>query len=150
MIKKILQTISIAIGLFLAFQLVPYGKNHVNPPVLQEPNWDSPRTRELFRACKNCHSNETIWPWYSRIAPASWLVQRDVDEGRKEFNVSEWGRKKNKSDEAAGEVREGEMPPLLYVLAHPETKLTAAEREEFVRGLIKTFGDKHAGERKGK
>lgn len=148
MTKRILQTILKAIGVFIAIQLVPYGRDHVNPPVVQEPNWDSPRTRELFfRACKNCHSNQTIWPWYSRVAPVSWLTQWDVDEGRKEFNVSEWGMKKNKSDEAAEEVRKGEMPPMLYSLANRETKLAPAERDELVRGLIKTFGDKQAGER---
>jgi hypothetical protein len=149
--KTILQAVAIAIGVFLAIQLVPYGRNHDNPPVLQEPNWDSPRTRELFfRACKNCHSNETLWPWYSKIAPSSWIIQEDVRGGRKNFNVSEWGRKKNKGDEAAEEVREGEMPPLLFSLTNPGTKLTPAEREEFLRGLIKTFGDKYAGEQKGK
>ena len=149
--KKILQAMAITVVLFLVIQLVPYGRNHTNPPVLQEPNWDSPRTRELFfRACKNCHSNETVWPWYSKIAPSSWLIQEHVNGGRKNFNVSEWGRKKNKGDEAAGEVREGEMPPLLFALTNPETKLTPTEREDFLRGLIKTFGDKYAGEQKGK
>jgi hypothetical protein len=146
MLRTILKYAAIAVAIFFALQLVPYGNRHVNPPVLQEPAWDHPRTRELFfRACRNCHSNETVWPWYSRIAPSSWLVQQHVDGGRKNLNVSEWGRKKNKGNEAAAEVREGEMPPLLYTLTNPDTRLTPADREDLVRGLVRTFGDKYAG-----
>jgi mono/diheme cytochrome c family protein len=69
--------------LVAAAQLVPYGRDHDNPPVAAEPTWDTPTTRELARrACFDCHSNETQWPWYSNIAPLSWLIQRDVEEGR--------------------------------------------------------------------
>jgi hypothetical protein len=139
-------TIRIAAALFVLFvliQAVPYGRNHANPPTVQEPQWDNPRTQEIFmRVCKNCHSNKTEWPWYSNIAPTSWLVQYDVDEGRTEFNVSEWGRAKNKGDEAAKEVREGEMPPWYYLPPHPEARLAKVERDEFVRGLVLTFGEK--------
>lgn len=67
-------------------KFVPYGHDHTNPPVTAEPSWDSPRTRELFfTACKDCHSNESHWPWYASVAPASWLVYRDVAEGRSNF-----------------------------------------------------------------
>lgn len=126
-------------------QLVPYGRDHDNPPVKAEPQWDSPRTRELFfRTCKDCHSNETEWPWYSVVAPASWLVWHDVDEGREHFDVSEWGRRKNHGDEAAKMVREDEMPPWFYLPLHPEAQLTAAERKELVAGLVATFGDEEA------
>jgi mono/diheme cytochrome c family protein len=86
-------------ALLVALQFIPYGRNHTNPPVLAEPAWNSAQTRALFfQACGDCHSNQTIWPWYSNLAPVSWLVQRDVQEGRREFNVSEWGRPKNKAD----------------------------------------------------
>ena len=151
--KSIIRVGAILFSLFLLIQLVPYGRDHVNPPVTQEPKWDSSRTRELFmRVCKNCHSNATEWPWYSSIAPLSWIVQHDVDEGRSEFNVSEWGRARNKGDEAAHEVREGHMPPWYYLPLHPEARLTKAERDEFVRGLVVTFGedldDKSANGRK--
>ena len=129
----------------MLMQVVPYGRNHANPPVLGEPTWDGQRTRELFsRACKNCHSNETEWPWYAVVAPASWLVQHDVSEARSEFNVSEWGRRKNKGDEAAEEFREGHMPPFYYLPLHPEARFTEAERGEFLRGMVATFGDKYA------
>ena len=90
------------LGLGLLIQLVPYGRDRENPQVIQEPSWDHAQTRELFfRACKDCHSNQTEWPWYSSVAPASWLVQRDVDEGRSHFNVSEWHPAENGGDEAA-------------------------------------------------
>ena len=133
-------------------QVVPYGRDHQNPVVSGEPKWDSPRTSELFgRACKNCHSNETVWPWYSSVAPASWLAQVDVSFGRKAFNVSEWGRTtgENEGDKAAGEVREGKMPPFFYLPAHPEAKLSADEKAEMVKGLAATFGEKKIGGAKG-
>jgi len=131
------------VALFVLIQFIPYGKDHTNPPVIQEPQWDSMRTRELFmRACGDCHSHETKWPWYSHIAPISWLVYRDVQEGRKHFNVSAWGyQRKNEGEEAAKELAEGEMPPLLYLLAHPEARLSAEEKKELIEGLRRTFGE---------
>ena len=135
----------VAGGLLLIAQAVPYGREHQNPSVVAEPPWNSPRTRELFfRACKDCHSNETQWPWYSTIAPVSWLVTHDVNEGRHHFDVSEWGRKRNHGDEAAKMVREGEMPLWYYLPMHPEAQLTLRERDELVAGLVATFGDEDA------
>ena len=127
----------------IAVQFIPYGKNHANPPVMAEPEWDSQQTRDLFvRACADCHSNETRWPWYSHIAPLSWLVQYDVEEGREHFNVSMWGvQKKNEGTEAKEEFEEGEMPPWFYVLLHPEAKVSKNERETFSNGLLATFGE---------
>ena len=126
----------------VAIQFVPYGRDHTNPPVVSEPPWDSANTKSLFdRACANCHSNATTWPWYSSIAPVSWLVQHDVDEGREHFNVSVWGAQKiNKGHDAAEELEQGEMPPLVYKLGHPEAKLSENERSEFIQGLKATFG----------
>ncbi|WP_303720543.1 heme-binding domain-containing protein [Malonomonas rubra] len=125
-------------------QLIPYGKDHNNPLVISEPSWDSSQTRELFyRACGDCHSHETTWPWYSNYAPVSWLIAHDVDSGREHFNVSAWGvQKKNKADEAVEVVIEGEMPPWFYVFPHPEADLSDRETSELVTGLRKTFGSK--------
>ena len=126
--------------LFVAAQLVPYGRDHDNPPVVAEPAWDTPTTRELARrACFDCHSNETSWPWYSNIAPLSWLIQRDVDEGRDELNWSEWGPDED-GDEGAETVLEGSMPPDAYSLLHPEARLTDQEIDALVAGLVATFG----------
>lgn len=125
-----------------AIQLIPYGKDHTNPPVMSTPAWDSPRTQELFnRACADCHSNETRYPWYASIAPVSWLVRHDIDEGRERFNVSMLGvQKKNKIKDAAEETKEGEMPMWIYTVAHPEARLSKTETLELVSGLEKTFG----------
>jgi hypothetical protein len=141
---KLLKLLAAAIILLALIQFVPYGKDHSNPPITGEPKWDSAKTKELFsRACKDCHSNETVWPWYSNYAPVSWLVQVDVSLGRKKFDVSEWGRPgKNEGDEAASEVREGKMPPFFYLPAHPEAKLSTEEKNDLAKGLAATFGDK--------
>ncbi|HZU06286.1 MAG TPA: heme-binding domain-containing protein [Chloroflexota bacterium] len=126
---------------FLGIQLVPYGRAHTNPPVRQEPPWDSPQTRELtVRACYACHSNETTWPWYSYVAPTSWLIQRDVDQGRREVNYSEWDRPQREARESAETVQRGTMPPWYYTLLHPAARLSPSEREALIRGLEATFG----------
>ena len=146
MFRKTLKIILAGVAvLLLSSQLVPYGRDHSNPPVAREPRWDKPRTRELaVRACFDCHSNETRWPWYSHIAPASWLLQWDVDEGRRVVNYSEWHRPSEEASESAETVIEGEMPPWYYVMLHPRARLTAEEKDELVRGLTATFG--HDGE----
>ncbi|MCS7289657.1 MAG: heme-binding domain-containing protein [Roseiflexus sp.] len=128
-------------GLLLLIQFIPYGRDHTNPPVIAEPAWDGPQTRALFfRACADCHSNETKWPWYSTIAPASWLITRDVMRGRAAFNVSEWGRPDNEGDDAAKLVQNGEMPPWFYLPLHPEANLSPVERQQLINGLLATFG----------
>jgi mono/diheme cytochrome c family protein len=128
-------------ALFLLIQVVPYGHDHTNPAVTGEPAWNNPQTRALFvRACADCHSNETIWPWYTNVAPVSWLTVHDVAEGRAAFNVSEWGRPENKGDEAAETVQKNEMPPWFYLPPHPTANLTTAERQQLIAGLTATFG----------
>ena len=133
----------IIILLVIIIQFIPYGKNHTNPSVVAEPAWDSPQTRALFfRACSDCHSNETTWPWYSNVAPGSWLIQHDVNEGREHFNISKWGvQNRNEGDEAAEEVKEGEMPPWFYVIAHSHAGLSKNEKDQFIAGLLKTFNE---------
>jgi len=133
--------IGVAFIALVLMQFVPYGRNHANPPITSEPAWDSPDTRGLAKqACFDCHSNETEWPAYSHVAPVSWLVQHDVDEGREVLNFSEWHRPQKEATESADEVREGEMPPIMYRLVHSHARLTEAERERLVRGLTNTLG----------
>ncbi|HLF08676.1 MAG TPA: heme-binding domain-containing protein [Dehalococcoidia bacterium] len=139
--------IAVLVVLLVAVQAVPYGRNHTNPPVRAEPAWDSPRTRELaVRACYACHSNETTWPWYSNLAPVSWLVQYDVDQGRAELNFSEWGAGEQEGGEAAETVVEGSMPPWFYVILNPEGRLSAAERQALITGLQATLGTDGEGD----
>lgn len=126
---------------FLAIQLMPYGYARTNPPVVQEPAWDSPNTRLLAKqACFDCHSNESEWPIYARVAPASWLVQRDIAEGRAVLNFSEWQRRQEEAEEAAEKVVEGEMPLPAYRLMHGHARLSEAQRTELARGLERTIG----------
>lgn len=139
--RRLLRWVAIGfVALLLAIQLVPYGRDHDNPPVGAEPAWDSPRTRALARvACFDCHSNETEWPWYSNIAPISWWMQDHVDEGRAELNFSEWGRPQE-TDEVAESIEEGEMPPGYYTLTHRSARLSAADEQALVDGFVAMFG----------
>ena len=139
---KLLKFIVAVVAIFGLIQLIPYGKDHKNPKVTKEVEWDSPKTKELFyRACGNCHSNKTKWPWYSNIAPISWLVMHDVQEGREHLNVSQWSKDYVKNGKkAAHEVIEGDMPPLIYKINHPEARLSKEEKDQLIIGLQKTFG----------
>lgn len=126
--------------LLVVIQAVPYGRDHSNPLVTREPAWDSAATRDLTaRACFDCHSNETKWPWYTNVAPSSWLVQSDVDGGRDNLNFSEWNRPQEAGGEIAEIVRSGEMPPLQYRILHAGARLSDAERDALVRGLEATL-----------
>lgn len=139
--RLLLILVAVAAGGFLLIQLVPYGRNHSNPPVTNDLVWTDSQARELAgRACYDCHSNETVWPWYSNVAPVSWLVMHDTEEGRAYFNVSEWGVRKYESHEAAETYIEGEMPLKIYYPTHPEARLGDVERQELIDGLIATFG----------
>ena len=137
--KRIITIIIVGLlAVFLLIQLVPFGHQHSNPPVVQEPKWDSPQTRELAkRACFDCHSNETIWPWYSNVAPVSWLVQQDVDEGRRYLNFSDWGRVRE-AHEIPEVITRNRMPPSNFQIMHPEARLTQAEKDVLVSGITAT------------
>jgi hypothetical protein len=145
--KKIIIIAIIAVlAVFLLIQLVPYGRQHTNPPVVQEPAWKSPEARQSAqRACFDCHSNETVWPWYSYIAPTSWLVANHVDEGREVLNFSDWtgthsvGEEHNHNGEGHHEIpeviEEGTMPPAYYLLLHPSARLNAQEKQTLIDGM---------------
>lgn len=161
--RRLLRPRNIALtilGLFVLIQLVPVWIWQANPPTVKEPAWDSQQTRDLaVRACFDCHSNQTTWPLYSKIAPVSWLVTRHVVEGREHLNFSDWGafssaergergeRGEGRGGGEAGEageesaemIREGEMPPRSYLLMHPEAKLTPAEQQLLADGLLRSL-----------
>ncbi len=125
----------------IAIQFVPYGHTHTNPPVIAEPHWDSPETRALFqRACFDCHSNLTSYPWYAHIAPMSWLLQRDVSGGRQHLNFSEWNRPQRHAKDVAEQVDSGSMPLWFYLPMHPAARLSPAEIQELVAGATKSLG----------
>ena len=140
--KKIIMVVLIVLlAGFVVLQLIPYGHDHSNPPVTMEPQWDSPETRALAsRACFDCHSNETDWPWYSYIAPVSWLIQRDVEEGRGRLNFSAWGSGRfDEPWEVVEAFSEGYMPPGKYLAMHPEARFTDGERQALIQGFQNTF-----------
>lgn len=138
--KLILVVLAVGLAGFLLIQLLPLGRDHTNPPVVQEPPWDSPATRALaVRACFDCHSNETVWPWYSNLAPASWLVARDVSEARGYLNFSDWLPGDVDLDDLEEVVAGGEMPPAQYKLLHPGARLTGAEGQQLLQGLLNSL-----------
>ncbi|HEY4241853.1 MAG TPA: heme-binding domain-containing protein [Kofleriaceae bacterium] len=140
-LKTFAKVLGVLVALFLLMQLVPYGRTHSNPPTTEEPTWDSPRTRELAkRACFDCHSNETRWPWYANVAPMSWVVEMDVNNARHIVNFSEWDKSYPLAAWCGNSVRNGGMPIGKYKLAHPEANLTPDETADLARGLDATIG----------
>lgn len=152
--KKILPRLLLVLGLaFIVIQF--FGPAKTNPPVDETKTITAgaPVPTEiatvLHRACYDCHSNQTRWPWYSNVAPVSWFVIDHVIEARKELNFSEWAaysqkRMKRKLEEIKDEVEEGEMPLKSYLPLHPDAKLSPedvqalsawaiAERERLVQ-----------------
>lgn len=130
-------------GLFVLIQAVPYGRAHSNPPVLREPAWDSAQTRAFaVNACFDCHSNQTKWPWYTNVAPVSWLTEKDVKGGRSTLNFSEWNRPQDTSlSDLVEAVQGGSMPPFYYswMPNHPRARLSGSEKAAFERGLEATL-----------
>jgi hypothetical protein len=127
----------------------PYGRHHVNPPTISEPAWDSPATRALAKqACFDCHGNETKWTACARIAPASWLIQRDVNEGRAVLNFSEWQRRQEEASDVVEELLEREMPPLMYRLMHApgSARQTATGSHTAWRSRLASRGEETDGD----
>jgi hypothetical protein len=136
--RPLVVLLAIVIALFAVIQLFP--PDRTNPPV--DPSLriqahvavPSDITAIFERSCRDCHSNETRWPWYSHVAPASWLLAYDVRHGRDEMNLSEWGGYDAEDasyllEEACEMVTEGEMPLRPYTWLHPGAKLAAGDVE---------------------
>jgi cytochrome c551/c552 len=124
------------IAVLIVAQFVPVAR--INPNEGGQPAAPSGVQALLQRACYDCHSNETRWPWYSHVAPMSFLIARDVTEGRRELNFSLWNyynerRKSRKLKEIAEQVEQGKMPQWYYVSLHPDAKLSPADRELIIR-----------------
>jgi hypothetical protein len=135
------RTSLIAVASILALQLYPLDRS--NPPVVLEVDAPAEVKAVLERACYDCHSHQTRWPWYAWVAPVSFLVVHDVSEAREHLNFSDWGRytpekARKKIDEILEEVEEGEMPLFYYLPLHPEAELTTEDRlaiEEWVSAV---------------
>lgn len=123
--KVIIALIAAVIGI----QLIPVKRT--NPDVISDFSGPADVKAILKRSCYDCHSNETRWPWYSYVAPVSWLVAHDVEEGRAYLNFSNWAPLKDMvyiHHEIYEEVAEGEMPMKAYLLMHSNAKMSAEDQ----------------------
>ena len=130
-----------AIVVVIAMQLVPYGWSKPNPPVRVAATWPDAESERIARSsCYACHSNETDWPAYSYVAPMSWLVRRDVEQGRDELYFSEWDDAAGEADAAVETIADGSMPPRQYTLVHRDARLDRDEAAALVEAL-RQIGD---------
>jgi Haem-binding domain len=141
--KKKLKWIFAALAVvFALLQFV--NPSRTNPPVVGDLMATNPPPPEvaaiLHAACYDCHSYETKWPWYSRIAPVSWLIVRDVNNGRHNMNFSDWPynnpiREAKRLEDMSEEIGYNEMPPKKYTLIHADARLTESQRKELTEWL---------------
>ncbi len=136
--KKVLKWSLVVFSLlFVGAQF--YRPDRTNPPVdagktLAANTRMTPEVEAILRrSCNDCHSSETVWPWYSNVAPASWFLQRHVDEGRRELSFSEWAtypkrKRERKLHEMCEQVESGEMPLKSYLPLHPEARLSDEDK----------------------
>ncbi|MBT8206650.1 MAG: heme-binding domain-containing protein [Acidimicrobiia bacterium] len=134
--KKLQRPLTILFGVlvvaFVAIQFVPVDRS--NPPVTMDVVAPAEVRSVLRQSCYDCHSNESNWPWYSYVAPVSWLVAKDVREGREHLNFSTWDRytTDERSEfvaEAYEEAVEGEMPLPIYLTMHNDARLSREDRQ---------------------
>lgn len=145
--KTVVGIVAVLFVLFVVIQFIPVPAR-ANPPVQSQIQWESPQTEQLVRAaCYDCHSNETVWPWYAQIAPISWLVAHDVEEGRDAMNFSVSAADEISGEEAAEEVEEGAMPPKSYLPLHPAANLSADQKAALIAGLQASLTGSEEGER---
>lgn len=121
------QTFLVALVIFGGIQFIP--AERTNPPVEMTRVGPDNATKLFRRACFDCHSNETVWPWYAKVAPFSWMVIKDVERGREALNFSTWNRlslreQEEMKDKAWKKVKSGDMPPPFYGLGHPDASVT--------------------------
>lgn len=146
--RKLRLLITLSTGIFAVFimlQTFPIWRfepvmDPRNPPVRYEVQWSSAEADNLMHTiCYTCHSNETEYPLYLRLAPASWIAAQHVNEGRARLNFSEQPLHTLNPDLLIAMIRADLMPPQLYRLAHPEANLTPAQKEVLIRSIRDTF-----------
>jgi hypothetical protein len=139
-VKKLLQVVLIAgtalVG--LASVVHPFGAEKAcssNTPLLASAPLDPSVVRIIERSCQNCHSERTDWPWYSYVAPMSWLIENDVRQARSHMNLSHWegytlAKQQEILTELSAMIRSRQMPPPRYLQMHPSAKLSDAEIDQ--------------------
>jgi Haem-binding domain len=141
--KKMLKWIfGVGVVVFALIQFINPART--NPPVIHDfmaATTPPSKIAATFRAaCYDCHSYETKWPWYSHVAPVSWLVAGDVKEGRRHLNFSDWpvddpDRAASRLENMGEQLNDKEMPPVEYTLIHADARLTAAEHEQLIQWM---------------
>ncbi|MBA3873051.1 MAG: heme-binding domain-containing protein [Anaerolineae bacterium] len=145
--KVLLGIVAVIVIAFIGLQLIPPEKVFSdykfpgNPPVDAQFQWDSPQTEQLARsACYDCHSNETRYPWYSHVAPVSWLIYDDINVARDSLNFSTWSKREIDVNDIIDQIQQGAMPLPIYLPLHSEAQLTAEQKAQLIAGLQATFG----------
>ncbi len=144
--RALLAALALVTAGLLLSQLVRPARD--NPPPQEAMVWDTPATKDLAtRACMDCHSNETVWPWYTGVAPSSWLTVLHVRRGRESINLSELNalssrRRDRLPDSLERAVTRGSMPPFDYLLMHPEARLSDAERQQLADGFKASLAER--------
>lgn len=140
--KLVVRGALVLVALLVLIQLVPYGRDHANPPATKRAAFATPEQQHLFDgACGDCHTNLTNWRWYSNVAPMSWFVQNDVDGGRANMNLSRWDAPQPPVDEVVEQILDGGMPPLQYRLApnHPDARMSSSEKDRLARAFRQLY-----------
>mgnify|MGYP001025373126 CR=1 FL=1 len=133
--KRLLWVLAASPIVLAAIQFVPYGRDYSPKPSPDPFQWHDPQAESIARvACYDCHSNETKWWWAVKVAPFSWLAQSDIDEGRRKVNFSDWGKKPLSAKKLEHALNDG-MPPIQYTIAHPEARITEAQKQALVKGF---------------
>ena len=145
---KILKSVIGISGVLVLIQLVPVSRT--NPPVESEINAPPNVATILRRSCYNCHSNNTVWPWYGYVAPVSWLVSSDVSGARHKLNFTTWNRYTSEEGttllrEIWKEVQGGDMPPWYYLIKHSEGRLSEDDK-----AVLRDWTQHSAGPEQGK
>jgi mono/diheme cytochrome c family protein len=136
--KYLIYLVIAGLVVFVLIQSVPIDR--INPPTTQEPTWSSPEARALVKQhCFQCHSNETEWPWYSYIAPGSWLIKWDVVNGRQAFNFSEWDTNRGALNEMVRAIQRGKMPPIQYTIFHPSSVMDSTQKQALIDALTSSL-----------
>ena len=135
--------ILILVLILVILQFIPVERD--NPPVTGEITAGPEVMGVLKRSCYDCHSNETRWPWYAYVAPVSFLIAHDVEEGREHINFSAWSsypeaKQRKIADEMLEEVGQNDMPLPMYLLLHSDAELSGIDRQTLKEWVNKTYG----------
>ena len=139
--RNVFIVIGVIVVLVVIAQVIPWGNiipafAETNPPVQTQIQWNNANTEQLVKtACYDCHSNETVWPWYAHLTPVSWLVAHDTNEGRGRLNFSIQSADQIDPNELVEQIQRGEMPKSTYTIMHPAANLSSEQKAELIAGI---------------